>query len=316
MKTESGDVIRFIKKGSIFLLALFLLDFLIGMGISGLFSKQKGGQIYQTTMGLESVHTDVLVFGASNASHHYVPSVFRDSLGMSFFNLGRDGMDILYGKAIFNGIVRRYCPKIIIINLSPTELSTDLSYDRLSPLLPYYRTHPEIKEIVSLRSRFEHVKLFSRLYPFNSLFFTVVKGSMKSSNERTDNGYIPLYGELSVDAIPKKPIDNNPVVDTNRVNILTSFIRESLQKKIRVYLVISPYFRYHHNPTASLRIIDSIASAFHVRVFDHLYNERFAGHAELFKDNSHMNNTGATIFSSVVSGQIRESIRKRIKILP
>ena len=139
MKTESGDVIRFIKKGSIFLLALFLLDFLIGMGISGLFSKQKGGQIYQTTMGLESVHTDVLVFGASNASHHYVPSVFRDSLGMSFFNLGRDGMDILYGKAIFNGIVRRYCPKIIIINLSPTELSTDLSYDRLSPLLPYYR---------------------------------------------------------------------------------------------------------------------------------------------------------------------------------
>ena len=62
---------------------------------------------------------------------------------------------------MLKGVLKRYSPKIIILDIVNKEFQKNAdSYEKISPLLPYYNSHPEIRSIVQLRSRYEKHKLF------------------------------------------------------------------------------------------------------------------------------------------------------------
>ena len=139
----------FFSKLIILFLFLFVSDFLIGNLLSYYYFNQKRGADYLTTYSIDSTKADVLIFGSSRASHHYRPPIFENHLNLTCYNVGRDGSFLFYQYAVLKAVIKRYSPKIIILDFNDGEFSKDESnYDRISALLPYYKTHPEMRSII------------------------------------------------------------------------------------------------------------------------------------------------------------------------
>ncbi|HEY5369695.1 MAG TPA: hypothetical protein VIJ75_11955 [Hanamia sp.] len=195
-ESKNTDIKKLFLSIGIFTIVCFCLDFVIGTILNKLYFKQQSGLQYRTTYAIEKTNAEVIVLGSSRANHHYVPAVFENILHYSFYNAGKDGSSIFYNYAILKGILKRYKPRIIVLEILKEELGFEKEwYDRLSELLPYYATHPEIRSIILLKSRSERLKLISKIYPYNSSLLTILIGNTELNKKRRMDleGYVPLF---------------------------------------------------------------------------------------------------------------------------
>lgn len=303
-------------KTLVFLFILFVLDFIIGTILGNLYSKQKPGEIYRATYSLDSTKADVLIFGASRASHHYVPEIFEKRLNLSCYNTGRDGQIIFYNYAVLKSALKRYSPKIVILDFSRNEFQVERqSYDRLSALIPYYETHPEIHNIINLRSPFEKYKMVSKIYPYNSLIFTILMGATFSHDNRKhvneQNGYIPLsdscYTRLGVDT--SYGINN---LDINKINAFKSFVKDCKNLNVKLFVIWSPLLIKYLHQDPSMNIAIKIAKEYNVPVFSFLNDSLFYNHLLFTNDGTHLNDSGAHIFTNQVIDSIIKNLESNV----
>lgn len=306
MKARSGNagkknaVKKFFFKLILLFTILFVLDFIIGNILSYYYFKQQKGADYLTTYALDSTKADLLIFGSSRANHHYDAHVFEKRFDQSYFNAGRDGNFIFYNYAILKGVLKRYAPKSIILDFTYGEFSKNQdSYDRISSLLPYYKSHPELRPIIELKSRYEKLKLLSAIYPNNSLLLIIAGGNKMFSDKKEEDfqGFIPIFH------VWNQPIetDNTPVkyeTDTTKIKIFDSFIQDCLNSKVKLYIVCSPYFLKSNHDDYSVKLAKEIAKRNNISFFDFSHDSAFLNNRELFSDPSHLNAVGAKIFSN------------------
>lgn len=304
--------LKLISRILLFGLLLIILDFSIGHVLEWMFFNQKKGIFYRATFGLENSTADVLIFGSSSANHHFVPEIISEGLKMTVYNQGRDSMEILYDYAMLKGILKRYTPKVIILNLTPSELSSVDNYDKLFTLLPYYKKHPEMRDIIMLRSKFEHVKLLSRIYPFNSTIITMIPGLLKKELNKPNLGYIPLYKEMDPYSKEIKTFKEEPILDTNRVKAFESFITLCKKKGIKLFIIFSPWFYVKTETTATINAATNLSQQYGIPVFNLILDTEFLGNAHLFMDEGHLNHEGASKFSIIIVERIRHFLKKNI----
>jgi hypothetical protein len=296
------------------------LDAGIGGILRFLYFRQYTGIEYQTIYSINHTTADLLIFGSSRATHQYYPELFENNLNLSYYNVGRDGTSIFYHYAVLKAVLERYTPKMVILDFEADEFALiQESYDRLSCLLPFYRTHPEIRPIVRSKSKFERIKLLSSIYPFNSSVFTIVAGNSKfyvKLNEN-DKGYIPLLKMWN------KPIGVNSdmpssKLDENKISTYESFIKECVNSKIQLYVVCPPFYikRLYQNPSVTLG--KKIAGQYNVPFLDYSNDTTFINNPSLYADIVHFNNEGAKMFSGVLikdiliqDGQMTPSLNKK-----
>lgn len=304
------DKIRKIKfpnlliKTLVFLAILFLLDFSIGSILKYFYNKQTSGLLYRSTYSIDSTKAEILIFGASRANHHYVPDIFENRLHLSCYNTGRDGETIFYNYAILKCVLKRYSPKIAILDFSREEfLKNPNNYDRLSSLLPYYEDHPEIRSIVQLKSPYEKYKLLSKIYPYNSLIFSIGIGTTNLNTSRDfikdEKGYVPLPEiwdkQPYVDTSSKKN-----ELDSNTIKLFESFIKDCINSNVKPYIIISPVFSKYIYKDQSVIIARSIAKKYHVPFYNFIDDSTFLSQNRLFADAYHLNNEGAKVFTNKV----------------
>jgi hypothetical protein len=262
---------------------------------------------YRTTYAIDSTNAEILVFGSSRANHHYVPDVFMKYLKGTFYNAGREGNFILYNYAVFKAVISRYTPEVIIFDLNSDELFHDKeSYDRLSSLLPYYKDHAEIREIINLRGPFERVKIVSEIYPYNSKILTIIAGNLKMNHKRKDDvfGYVPLNKTIS-DTSLRNLSTIQGTIDKNKVNALKSIIRVCKEKGIGLFIVVSPvYARVEKND--SLKLLAQITATENIQFYDLTGDSIILANPGFFQDQDHLNNRGAEYFSEIIANRIRE----------
>lgn len=310
-KIKEKGIPVFLVRAFVFLGILIILDFSIGSILKYFYFKQESGLLYRTTYSLDSTHADFLVLGSSTANHHYNSKIFEKRLGMTVYNTGRDANTIFYNYAIFQSVLERYTPKIVLLDFNVGEfyLSTE-NYERLSSLLPYYKEHPEIFPIIKLKSPYEKYKLLSKIYPFNSLLFTIAVGVTDFNKTREhindENGYLPLTHiwnkklSIETDTLEYK-------LDSNKINILKSFIELCKNHDIQAYIVISPRFIKYSGKDVSIDLVKKIVHESNIPFYDYSKDPVFWEHGEYFADKVHLNNTGATIFSNKVIDTILQS---------
>ena len=290
----------------IFLVLAGLLDLVCGKVLQFLYYKQKSGYDYRASYSIDSTNAPGLIFGSSRANHHYVTHILADSFNTAFYNVGRDGQSILYDYAILKAIVKRYTPRLILLDCQDEELFyfTD-SYERLSSLLPYAKTHPEINQTVQMRSGFEKLKMISQVYPYNSLFFSILGGISGGAKGRVEeeNGYLPLdrpFHSLNVD---QNKFLSTKEPDSNKIKTFDSFIDLCRQKGIELYVVMSPYF-----DPVNVKFIKTIDEQIRYEAVPHFDYSRFpglVGHIEYFSDDKHLNRKGSEIFTRDLINNIR-----------
>lgn len=303
----------FLFKLLFFIIVLFFLDLAIGYLLKYFYFKQDSGILYRTTYAIDSTKADVLIFGSSTANHHYIPELFNKKMYLSCYNTGRDGNSILFSYAVLKGVLKRYNPEMIILDINPGEFQEDQdSYDRISSLLPYYDTHPEIRSIIQLKSSFEKYKLISKIYPFNSLLFTIAVGNADFNKDRElindENGYVPLKNTWN------EPLDTDTSIflyklDSTKIEIFKSFINECHKSNVRLYVFLSPKFIQYKHEDPTVEIVNRICTETNIPFYSFRNDSFFLKHENLFDDKGHLNAAGAKIYTGIVIDKITNEHR-------
>lgn len=287
---------------------VFVFDFAIGRTLRYFYFKETSGLDYRTTYAMDSTKAGILIFGSSRANHHYVPEIYEDSLKMTFYNSGRDGNGIFFQTAVLKSALKRYTPKVIILDFAEDIKKERRSYDRMSSLLPYYWKHEEIRKAVELRSPFEKIKLLSEIYPFNSEILTIAIGNLEINKKRkSDNkGYVALYKEWEkgIDSIT---INDMYEADSNKVNAFREFLVQAKKSGAIVFVVYSPIF-IKFNKLQDINICRELCSSENVTFWDFSKDTLFLNNRQLFQDIEHLNNNGAKIFSNLMVDKIKHFI--------
>jgi len=308
-KIKNNPIEYFFLKFIALLAMVLILDYSIGSIFSYFYFNQESGLQYRTTYSIEKTTADILIFGSSRANHHYDPNVFEKRLNLSSYNVGRDGNFILYHSAVLKGVLKRYSPKVVILDFTYGEFKLNrISYDGLTSLLPYYDGHPEMRSIIELKSRFEKYKLLSHIYPYNSLLFTIAVGNTEFNKKRRGDfkGYVPLIqtwnGPVQIDSSSTKY-----VIDSIKIKAYESFIQDCIQSKIKLYIVCSPYYTKFDHPDYSVKLGQEIAEKNNIMFYDYAKDSTFTNNPRYFRDVVHMNETGATIFSNMLIDNISKT---------
>jgi hypothetical protein len=300
IKIRQNPYIYFLFKLVIFFALIFVIDFSAGNILRYFYFRQESGEQYRTTLSIEKTKADLLIFGSSRANHHYDPNVFEKRLNNTFYNVGRDGSGILYHYAILKGILKRYTPKIIILDLNIDEFRYKTeSYDRLSALLPYYKSHQEMRSVIELKSKFEKLKLLSNIYPYNSSIFTIAIGNTSyNKTRRVDfKGYVPLK-KIWNQSIQIDGSLSNYEIDSIKIKTYETFIQDCIQSNVKLYIVCSPVFVKFPRTQYSIKIGQKIAKEYNIKFYNYTNNPVFIDNPKLFCDVSHLNENGAKQFSS------------------
>lgn len=288
------------------LITVFILDFSIGKILRYFYFRQIAGEDHRTTYSMEKTKADILVFGSSRAVHHYVPEVFEDSMNLSFYNTGRGGQFIFYQTAVLKSVLKRYTPKLIILDFMGTFEQGRDYYDRMSCLLPYYDNHPEIRELIELRSPYEEIKLVSEIYPFNSQFLTIAIGNLEINKKRKPDqkGYVPLINELTenMDSLETKSIYE---IDSIKVRVVREFLKACKSAGIPLVVVFSPVY-YLYDKDYSISICREICQNEKVPFYDFSKDPLFLYKKKLFGDILHVNHQGAILFSQTIIDKIKQ----------
>lgn len=289
----------------LFLLLIIAADYATGKVLRYFYQRQKSGWEYSTMYSVERTNADVLIFGASRAQQQYNPLFIEDSLKLSCYNVGRDGSSMLYHYAVLEGVLKRYTPKIIVLDCEYGMLkNTVSSYERLSSLLPFYKDHPEMRDIIEKRSPYEKYKLLSSVYPYNSMIFKIASGNVRKKEEDI-KGYLKLERSLSQ---PIKTYDftKKYELDTTKVNLMERFIDDCKKKNIQLYFFCGPYYMKTIGEDYSQAVVKEIADRKKVDFIDYANLETFQTQPKYFDDTVHVNYEGSKIFSAMVASELKK----------
>ena len=144
-----------------------------------------------TAQALFNKKADVLVLGSSRANHHYVSSMFKDSLGLTCYNAGRDGHDILYATMVLRSFLERCTPKLVITDLNSSMM--DGSWIKSNKDMScFYGASKAVTEILDkdVLKGFDHLKMMSNLYRYNNTLEWIATAYL--SNWGEGDGYFPM----------------------------------------------------------------------------------------------------------------------------
>jgi hypothetical protein len=306
IKASSKIFIQFIGKLLLVLFIIYIFDLGIGKVLKVFYLRLGDGLYGQINYCIDSTSADVLILGSSRANHSYVPEVFEEG-PYTCYNAGRDGSFVLYNYALFKAVISRYTPKKIIIDISPDELSYSAAeYERLSLLLPYYQTHPEIRDIIDLRGPLERVKHVSSVYFYNSLIFQVVRGTMPNGKVKVQDmkGYLPLQKKMKFDTIDTLKFDPGNT-DENKISALKDIISTCHKKKIDLVFVYSPIWKITQDSYCN-QVITKLCTENGIEYIDMSNLPDFINRPDYFADISHLNDEGARVFSKMLRDKLMQ----------
>ena len=301
MKKIHPEMRSFILKVLLAVSIVAVADQVIGAGLLYMRRHAGSGSAKDIEYTTYKCDEDVLIFGSSRAMHHYVPNIIKDSLGLSCFNCGKDGMSIFYSYGRWQLLRGHHTPKVIIYDYSDLdhEVSPSANNRFQTELRPYYDT-PAIKELFMKTDSSEKYKVVSRLYRNNSKVLQLVAGYIK--REGFSDGFTPLYGDIQ----QFYKIRFKHTIDPLKYEYLEKFIKEAQLDGTTVIFMTSPYFDGANGvcPPA----IKELFKKHHVDFYDNEDLKGFTQNKKLFKNMRHLNKEGAEAYTRVVVGEIRKSL--------
>ncbi|WP_266366307.1 hypothetical protein [Tellurirhabdus rosea] len=297
---------RFAAKLALFLAILLGMDFGAGYLMERLYRNQHRSLYYHSNYAFREAKADLVFFGSSRSRRHYDTMLFERELGLSAYNAGRDGSYIPYHYAVLKSMLSRSKPKLIVLDLLCDEfVKTPAMFQRLSSLLPYYRSTPAVRPLVEMRGPFEKLKLLSRTYPYNSMMLTLVAGAWESPDFAVrSKGYDPLHRDCVSPLTELNAYDHSADLDSVSVALYKSFLTEAKSQGAQVVVVVSPIYRLVR-PTPTMKLAQKIAAEAGVPFLDYTQETTYLRHRNYFHDVNHLNLRGSRIFSGEVVNRLR-----------
>jgi len=303
------EIVQALKKTLEFLVCLALLDLGLGTILGRLFFAQTSGKFFRIGYTMDVSTDELMVFGSSHAAAHYVPAVLEEELGLTSYNAGIAGQQILVHETLARIVLERTAPKVMILDLDTYGFYDDLNvYARLSDLHPFYARHPRIiGKALALESPWARIFLTSRLYRYNSTVVHILRYGL--SPQPDEKGYRATFTRLTEPDRPEAPPAPAPRarrIDENLMTALDRFVANARDHRVPLVLAISPNLVYDaHLDEVAVQRIRSIASRYEIPLLDAMNDPAYIGRYDLFADAGHLNDVGARLYSRSVAQKIR-----------
>lgn len=304
-----------IKKVLIGLVSIIVLlvvaDWAVGTWSEKMYYKSKYGIFHRQIYCLQESKEDLVIFGSSRADHQYVSSIFADSLGLSTYNAGSEGMCIYYQYAILDSYIERgSLPKLVVLDVQALDVAEsagatftlEAALDRLAP---HYGEYKEIDRMFALEGWNERLKMLSKTYRYNSKLVQTIKCNYLPEPE--DRGYEAVKGFLPDDVSYISEPNLFEIIEPMKVAYFQKFINLCKENNIPLLLVYSPLYR--NSEGIALNKIEELAQSNEVSFWNYS-NEPFLMKRENFRDINHLHDEGAHIWSSFLAHQIKINFLK------
>lgn len=311
------DSTRFWKSVIIVVCLLAIIDVAIGLVADRIMPKQPdySGQLAKDNFRLHRLNTEVVIIGSSRGSHHYVTKQLSDSLDayyghhLTIYNAAIDGKFANSNCCAAEAIIARYSPKLVIFDLPENQLRGDAVAD-IEFSAPFYWNDSIVHRYLDNISLKERILMKSSLYRYNGKLFRIASSFLRPLAE--DDGYLPLYG-TAIDTTKIKMPEQNPASSVE-LNIYKRKNFENVLKRyansdVPLVVVCSPRFRPNDNNQQLAEMCKEYGIPF-IDLYDIPF---FNSHPELFKDDGHLNDDGAHLYTSLFFEQLKPHLKNTVE---
>ena len=300
---------NFLRKTVLFLLVVVVLDILFGFVMGNILDNTQKGDWGRNNYIFDEVKADAIILGSSRAIHHYNPVVISDSLGMSCYNCGEDGMGILLMYARYCAIRERNIPKVVIYEVLPEyDLQAERDNQKYLKFLRPYSDIPAIDSLICSISSTEKYKLLSQMYRYNSVFVDIVAQRFsKASETAATYTYSPLDKNMNYEPVAAS-YGSHITCDSMKLAYMEELIKQCRNDETYLIFTASPIYRPASD--APFTPLKQLCEKYGVPFVKHYCDTTFCNKRVFFADASHLNKTGAETFSEVAAGEIKSIIYK------
>lgn len=287
---------RIIKYTIIVAIALFAVDYLVGIIGEKLRTSAKGGDTARFEYINHGTRDSVLIFGSSRAVHHYVPTILEDSLGVSVYNAGADGNGIILAYMQLQSLLQHHKPALIIYDVYPPfDLSEGDNSKYLGRQRYFYGEASAVDSVFWRISPTERVKMLSNMYRYNSDLLQLVADYI-SPKQSDIKGYRPQIGTSDFKIESDKPFS----LDSVKVDYFNRFVDLCRTNNIRLELFFSPRYYGDNQTSEGYAVAKKLAAQKGMTIHDYLVAKPFDTDKSLFKDSQHLNDDGARKYTSMI----------------
>lgn len=292
-----------------FFLCLFCVDRLVGYVSDYLVEHAISGETQKNEYICDRTNEDILILGSSRAVHHYDPRIIEDSLGLSCYNCGYDGCGSITAYGLLNILSKRYCPQIIVYEITPgfDYFKHDKDNTKyLGPLKNYY-DREGIDSIFMTISPTECWKMYSHMYRINSKAIQMFLENIMKRNE-TIKGFHTKEISMSYEPDEKNEYEIRSEYDEVKIMYLKRIISLCKKRGIKLVFLVSPW--YKGNGWEEFTYAVDLARINDIPFITHYSDTLINRNKENFYDPAHMNMKGAQTFTKVFVSDLKNIINK------
>jgi len=307
---------KLIAKLFLVLLIFSIIDLLAGKILNVLRDHVPNGRYYKVKYSLDQCKEDIIILGSSRGEMNYNPFIIEDSLKMSCWDASSSGQTLPYFRCIQEGILARYAPRVVILNVEADMLEYPLSYEHVGLLRPFYNDHEEIQPIMNRISVSEKYQMMSRFYAYNSSFYHLIRPYLieVADDYKETKGWEP--GEEKMDmAYRIKKLE--VIIDNNKLNEEAAAEFETLIKKFeeqgtQVVMVISPNYGKFQSDTPTITYLRHFTKDYNIPLFIYSDDTSIVSNFDYFFNSDHLNRTGSEFFTNKLVASIKARLHSKL----
>ena len=246
-----------------------------------------------TAQALFSRKSDVLILGSSRANHSFDCKIMHNELGLSCYNAGRDGMNIMYDGMILFSYLERYIPKLVVLDLNASMLD-DSWNETWQEMLCFYGMSEAVDAVINSQAKpIEILKLQSNIYRYNKTWEWLLKARLSQDQSFLD-GYRPMPVQHdspgTVDSV-----NQTFKADKNNLEMLDKIVKRCKDRGIQLIITYSPSLIVDSGNFAQFLL--DYGRKNRLVVFDWNGDVNYSSKPQWFYDKTHLNEDGAKNFT-------------------
>lgn len=267
------------------------------------------------------VNSDVVIYGSSRAMVHLDPRIIKDSLDVSTYNLGINGHNFWLQYYRHKELLEHNKkPGFIIHSVDIFTLAKRKDLFNMEQFLPYLLYNKDLHQWLESYDGFTWydynvplVRYYGQFKTIGRVIRSSIIGETMADSSRS-LGFSAQHLEWNDDlAKAKRKIPNFIAsVDPQTVKLFDRYLRECINADIPVVLVYSPEYKegqdFVKNRTEIMNIFSVFSAKYNIPFIDYS-DDSISYKREYFYNASHLNATGAQIFTSKLIHDIKKDDR-------
>lgn len=274
------------------------------------------GKLNELILGKENF--DIAFIGSSRVNLTVNPAVVDSVSKLNSFNFGFDGANIVDFSMYVEAYIKVHAkPKLMVLNIDPKTFNVS---DKIKLPPSKYLPYIDHKEIYDTLNRYSKWPFVTRYLPFVATSFytdAIVNQSLQAyiyPDRKMENyykGFSPLTKVWSKG--DQSAADLVPVVYTIKgLALFHNLLKNIKDKHINLQIIYVPqyYFpKYAPEHEEYIKKLQAIASEFNYSIIDYSKMD-LCRDKKYFFDGTHLNITGANLFSKKLGADLDSLIKK------